>query len=81
MNNYDDEIRNAISHSDEKTLLEYFIMDNEISDAGAYFFCKRYCTRNISTVVRCMEELYGRKISAQKLRKAMYKTVQSRCFE
>lgn len=77
MNNYDEEIRKALRQSDEETLLKYFMMDNKMSDAEAYFFCKRYCTRNLSTVASCMEELYGRKISKQKLRKAMYKAIQN----
>lgn len=76
MNNYDTEIKKVLRQSDEEMLLKYFIMDNEMSDTEAYFFCKRYCTRNISTVASCMEELYGRKISKQKLRKAMYEAIQ-----
>lgn len=77
MNDYDAEIQKAIRQSDEAILLKYFIMDNEMSDTEAYFFCKRYCTRNIATVAGCMEELYGRKISKQKLRKAMYEAIQN----
>lgn len=76
-NNYDAEIKKALRQSDEETLLKYFMMDNEMSETEMYFFCKRYYTRNISTVVSCMEELYKRKISIQKLRKAMYEAIQN----
>ena len=61
----------------EKNLLEQYRQDMHMNDSEYYFFCKRYYNRNVSSVVEILKKLYGKTLSHQKLKKAMYDVVEN----
>ena len=69
--NYDEEISNALCRADARDLLEYFRQDTSMTETEFYFFCKRYCSRNASTVADFIREMYGKSLTQKNLKEAM----------